>query len=137
MKYLEAVIWESMRLFPLFARIERRAVQQCQLGETGINIPKDIIISMPIYSIHRDPEQFPEPDQYKPERFLTESRDQKTAFFPFGDGPRGCIAMRLGLMQTKLAIFNTIKNYKLSVSPITKVKNVLVSFQFLVKLIMF
>src|SRR6266496_1158431 len=123
MKYLDAVVQESLRLFPPGVRIERRAEEDYELGDTGITVPKGMVVGVPVYALHRDPEQYPEPESFKPERFLPENRDSHHPFahLPFGDGPRNCVAKRMALMEVKLALFHTIKNYKFSVSPRTKV----------------
>src|SRR2546422_709950 len=105
MKYLDAVIQESLRLFPALVRLERRAAEDYELGDTGITVPKGMIVGMPVYTMQRDPEQYPEPESFKPERFLPENRDthHPLSHLPFGDGPRNCIAKRMALMETKLA----------------------------------
>ncbi|CAG2175057.1 unnamed protein product [Oppiella nova] len=55
--------------------------------------------------MHRDPDNFPNPDDFKPERFLAENIAHNSyAYLPFGAGPRNCIGMRLAQMEVKVAL---------------------------------
>lgn len=115
MKYLDAVICETLRLFPPFGFINRRASQDYIIEKYNIKVPKGTTIHIPIYSIHHDPEYFTDPDQFKPERFFPENRNfHPYAFIPFGAGPRSCIGIRWALLKSKLALFHTIYNFRFS-----------------------
>lgn len=57
------------RLYPTIPRLERIAKQTVEIN--GITIPKDMLIMVPIYALHRDPEFWPEPEEFKPERWRT------------------------------------------------------------------
>lgn len=48
--------------------MDRTADADYKLGNTGINLPKGMLISIPTYAIHRDPNVFPEPDKFNPDR---------------------------------------------------------------------
>ncbi|CAL1538439.1 unnamed protein product [Lymnaea stagnalis] len=102
--YLEMCISESMRLFPPATLLVRECVQDAEIQ--GIHIPKDMKIFIPVYAIHTDPEQFPEPDKFDPQRFTTENKASRHpyAYLPFGFGPRSCIGMRLAIVEMKIAI---------------------------------
>lgn len=67
MEYLDSVINESLRLYPIAARLERVAKATVEIN--GLVIPKDMIILVPTWPIHRDPEVWPEPEVFKPERY--------------------------------------------------------------------
>ena len=58
------------RLYPPAARLERVAKETVQIN--GITIPKGIIIQIPVYALHHDPELWPEPEEFKPDRQLLE-----------------------------------------------------------------
>lgn len=66
---------------------------------------------------HSDPEHFPEPDKFLPERFDDLEVRNSPVYLPFGSGPRVCIGMRFASVQVRLALFHIVKNFRLSVSP--------------------
>ena len=104
--------------------IERRAAADCPLetadGKIRIDIKKDDIVRVPVYALHHDPGHFPEPDRFRPERFLGEPEFHKYAYIPFGSGPRNCVARSLALLEAKLAILHLIRQYR--ISPCAKTK---------------
>lgn len=67
MEYIEMVINESMRLYPIANRLER--VSKASVEINGLTIPKGTVTMVPIYTLHRDPALWPEPDAFKPERY--------------------------------------------------------------------
>lgn len=68
MEYLEMVINESMRLYPIANRLER--VSKTSVEIEGVTIPKGTVITVPVYALHRDPDLWPNPEEFKPERCL-------------------------------------------------------------------
>ena len=61
----------------------------------NIFIPKGTVIQIPTFTLHREPEEFPDPEVWKPERFLKDHQTHNPySFVPFGNGPRICIGMR-------------------------------------------
>ena len=121
--YLDAVISETLRKYPPVTRLNRVAAQKHQLGNTGITINKGSVVNILVYAIHHNEEYYPEPEQFKPERFLPENRDliEPYTYLPFGIGPRNCIGMRFGLLETKLALAKIITKYKFVRSKNTQV----------------
>ncbi|CAM1298809.1 CYP3A4 (predicted) [Pycnogonum litorale] len=109
MPYLQAVINESLRLFPPGSRIEKVCGRNFQLGD--IYVPKGTFVLYSIYSLHRDPEFWPDPDVFKPERFL-EDEIKPYAYIPFGEGPRNCIAKRFALIEIKMAMASILSKLK-------------------------
>lgn len=77
-------------------------------------LKKDTKILISLHAIHHDPEYFPEPDKFDPERFSTENKTKlhACAYMPFGEGPRFCVGMRFGIMQAKVGMAIMLKNYK-------------------------
>ena len=123
-EYLNAVINEVLRLSPPLTNIERIASRDIRLetfdGKTAINVQQGDIIYMPIYSIHRDPVQFPEPEQFKPERFIGRPTFHNYAYLPFGSGPRNCVAKSLAMMECKMAIVHIVRCFQLKFTEQTK-----------------
>ncbi|GBN86555.1 Cytochrome P450 3A8 [Araneus ventricosus] len=104
-------------------RLDRRAEANCQLGDTGIVVPKGMNIMIPIYAMQRDPKLFPDPEKFDPDRFSPEKRADIVpySYLPFGDGPRVCIGMRFSQIQVKTCIACVIANFKILRCPETKV----------------
>lgn len=95
--------------------MKRYALNDYQVPDTKIVIEKGMDISIPVYAVHMDPDNYPKPEIFDPERFeqsVAKSR-HPSAFLSFGDGPRNCIGERFGLMQSKIAIITLIKNFRL------------------------
>ncbi|GFY66727.1 cytochrome P450 6B2 [Trichonephila inaurata madagascariensis] len=68
MKYFDNVIAETLRLYPVTPRLERVADVDLKLKEADITIPRDMIVTIPIYPLQRDPEIYPNPDVFDPDR---------------------------------------------------------------------
>lgn len=66
MEYLDSVINESFRLYPIAPRLER--VTKSTVEINGLVIPKDMVIMIPTWTLHLDPSLWPEPEEFKPER---------------------------------------------------------------------
>ncbi|KAM9785645.1 cytochrome P450, family 3, subfamily A, polypeptide 65 [Neosynchiropus ocellatus] len=113
MEYLDMVINETMRMFPIANRLERVAKTSVEIN--GVTVPKGCVISVPVFAIHRDPELFPEPEVYKPERFSKENKDKMDpySFLPFGAGPRNCIGMRFAVLMMKLILVQILQRFTL------------------------
>uniref|UniRef100_A0A3Q3LQP0 Cytochrome P450 3A n=1 Tax=Mastacembelus armatus TaxID=205130 RepID=A0A3Q3LQP0_9TELE len=121
MQYLDSVVNESLRLYPIAPRLERVAKATVEIN--GVVIPKDMVVMVPTWPIHRNPDLWPEPDEFKPERFSKENKaniDPYT-YMPFGAGPRNCIGMRFALVMMKLAMVEILQRYSFSVCEETEV----------------
>ena len=114
--YLDAVIQETLRMYPPAAVMDREASEDYTLPGTEIVIPKGTDVQIPIVAIHMDPEFYPEPEMFDPERFMPENRDKLIpyTYLPFGAGPRNCIGMRFALLEAKLLLARMILSYRVS-----------------------
>jgi len=123
LKTLDNVISETLRLFPPAVRTERFADVDYKLADTGIVIPKGMLVTIPLYAMHRDSEHFPDPEKFDPDRFLPEEREKRHpyAFLPFGAGPRNCVAMRFALMEVKVCLIHVLSNFRIKRCSKTKV----------------
>ncbi|CAF1466073.1 unnamed protein product [Adineta steineri] len=101
--------FSTAKLKTLSCRLDRVASAPYELG--GYQLPKGTVINVPVYSLHHDPNVWPDPEKFIPERFLPEEKAKRhpMAFLPFGDGPRNCIGMRFALLEAKIAIAKAIR----------------------------
>ncbi|CAD6192052.1 unnamed protein product [Caenorhabditis auriculariae] len=120
LKYMDAVIKETLRLYPLAALANsRRCMNPTILG--GIPIEKDTFIWLDTWSIHRDTSVWGEnAKDFVPERWL-DAEVKNNAWIPFGHGPRQCIGMRLALMEEKLLLSHILRRYDLCVGAKTEI----------------
>ncbi|KAK9059248.1 hypothetical protein SSX86_021867 [Deinandra increscens subsp. villosa] len=112
--YLDAVIKETFRLHPpLPLLIHRRPDESCKVG--GYTIPKNTMVYMNVWAIHRDPNNWSNPLEFKPERFLNGKWDYNGSnlkFLPFGSGRRICPGIALGdkmLMYTIASLLHSFE----------------------------
>ena len=113
MKFLECCIKESMRVIPTVMFIGRHLIKDTKIG--NYTIPKGTGLNVSFYMLHRDPEQFPQPEKYIPERFLPENSIKRHpfAFVPFSGGPRNCIGQRYAWLEMKVIITNILRNFRI------------------------
>ncbi|XP_015284769.1 PREDICTED: cytochrome P450 3A19-like, partial [Gekko japonicus] len=111
MEYLDMAVNETLRLFPPGARIERVCKSTVEIN--GVTIPEGTVTVIPAYVLHRDPEYWPEPEEFRPERFSKENKEtlDPYVFLPFGAGPRNCIGMRFALLTLKVAVVVLLQRY--------------------------
>lgn len=97
-------------------RLRRQVNQTFKVPGTETVLEKGVRIFVPVWSIHRDPDFWPNPDLFDPDRFTEEniSKRHPFAYLPFGHGPRTCIGMRLGLMMVKVGLVTVLQNLRLS-----------------------
>lgn len=121
MDYLDSVISESLRLYPIAPRLERVAKRTVEIS--GITIPKDMVVMVPTWCLHRDPELWDEPEEFRPDRFSKENKDSVDpyTYMPFGAGPRNCIGMRFALIMMKLALVEVLQSHSFTVGKETEV----------------
>lgn len=84
---------ETLRKYPPAPVFLRKCTKSYRVPETDVIIEAGLSVLIPAYGLHRDPEYFPDPENFDPDRF---SEDNKTkirdyTYIPFGDGPRICI----------------------------------------------
>ena len=112
LEYLEACIMETLRVCPTPMEHDRTCVNDCIVN--GIKVKKGVRIMMPTLPAHLDPEFFPEPEKYQPERFLKENAANVIPYTwrPFGSGNRVCIAQRFAMMEMKLFFAKFMAKFK-------------------------
>ncbi len=114
--YLMQVIEESMRLYPPAWITDRTAIEDDEFQ--GVHISKGSMVVPFIYGVHHAEENWPQPEQFRPERF-DKSRGDKPGFryLPFGGGPRLCIGNSFALMEMQLILSRLLQRYDISLAP--------------------
>ena len=123
--YLEATIKETLRLYPPIAVLFRRVTKSDGYTLAGVHLPKDTLVEVSSYSVHHNPEYYPDPDRFNPDRFMPENRHRLVpyTYLPFGAGPRNCVGMRFAQNELRIGLANFVLNYKVSAEPNLKVRN--------------
>lgn len=89
--------------------LTRKAVKPYKLPDSDFTLNKGLQVVIPVYAIHNDPEYWPEPEKFIPERFTEDEKHNRPqyAYLPFGAGPRLCIGRVLlkNYLKNKLKIF--------------------------------
>ena len=113
--YTEMVLAESMRLYPPAWAMGRQATQDVEIGP--YRVPKGTYLLFSQYILHRNPEYFPEPLAFRPERFTAEAKAQrpKFAYFPFGGGGRQCIGESFAWMEAVLVLATLAQHWRAKV----------------------
>lgn len=115
MKYLDQVISEVLRKWPVAPQIDRVCVKDYIFNYEKYNfkIEKGSCVSFSLYGIQNDPKYFPEPDVFDPERFSDENKHNIVSgtYVPFGVGPRNCIGSRFALMELKVILYYLLLNF--------------------------
>ncbi|TDG50560.1 hypothetical protein AWZ03_003149 [Drosophila navojoa] len=125
LRYMELVIAETLRKYPTLPHLSRISKKYyAAKGNRHFYIEPGQMVYIPVYGIHHDPVLYPEPHRFIPERFLADQMAQRptASWLPFGDGPRNCIGMRFGKMQTSIALFHLLRRFQFSVCPRTESK---------------
>ena len=115
--YTAAVIAEFMRLFPPVYVIGREATTELELG--GYRVNRGYTVLMSQWVNHRDPEYFPEPEEFRPERWEDglAKRLPKFAYYPFGGGQRMCVGNTFALMEAAIILAAVGQRYRFTLDP--------------------
>lgn len=83
---------------------------------SAATLPKGTNVIIPIYSVQRDEEYYPNPNEFIPERFSFDkvAKRHPMAYLPFGDGPRKCIGEQFAMMQIRIGLVTMLLNYEFS-----------------------
>ncbi|XP_033107045.1 cytochrome P450 3A24-like [Anneissia japonica] len=128
MVYLDQIIQEALRMYPPAPTTDRLCSKTWTNGK--LTIDKGTVVMIPIYSLHHNPDLWPEPEKFNPDRFTKEEKEKRhpMAWIPFGHGPRNCIGMRFALLVVKFALTSIFQKYK--VVPVAETPVPLVSKDF-------
>jgi len=116
--YTLAVLEETMRLFPPVPMTVRAAFEATEVG--GTPIPQGHLTAIAIRNIHRHPDYWQNPLEFKPERFLAENKStlNRNAYMPFLSGPHMCIGNNFSLMEGQLLLALMAQKFDVIESPL-------------------
>lgn len=109
-EYLTATIQETLRLRPVISIVLRRLTEPVEIG--GYELPAGVSVAPSIYLVHRNPEIYPEPQRFLPERFLDNPPGTYT-WIPFGGGVRRCLAASYAEQEMKRVLRTVLEEVEL------------------------
>jgi cytochrome P450 family 110 len=117
MPYLDAIVKETIRLHPILSECARIPMEPVQIRGRTVQPWQALVVS--IVSIHHNPETYPEPDTFRPERFL-ERKYSIYEFLPFGGGHRRCMGAGLAEYTLRLALAEAVTHWDFETAGIDK-----------------
>ena len=114
--YTRMIIDEVLRLYPPSWFLMRRAAQDDEIG--GYVIGRNSFILWSAYLLHRHPDVWDEPEQFRPARFHPDQVEKRPryAYIPFGGGPRLCMGNNFALMEMTLVLATIAQRYRLELA---------------------
>jgi cytochrome P450 len=109
--YLTATIQETLRLRPVIVLVARRLTEPVVLG--GYELPAGVTVTPCIHLIHRDPRTYPEPERFRPERFL-ESPPGTYTWIPFGGGVRRCLGASFAQFEMSVVLRELVRRHRIA-----------------------
>jgi len=115
--YAEAVIKESMRLYPPAWSLARTAAKDCEIASYRIPAGANVVMSQ--WIMHRDPRFYEDPERFNPERWFSEATQRlpRFAYFPFGGGARLCIGASFAMMEAVLLLAAIAQKFRFELVP--------------------
>jgi cytochrome P450 len=104
--YLTATIQETLRLRPVISIVIRRLTEPVEIG--GYELPAGVSVTPSVYLVHRNPEIYPDPESFKPERFLDDPPGTYT-WIPFGGGVRRCLGASFAQFEMAVVLKELVK----------------------------
>ncbi|XP_065206721.1 mucin-4-like [Planococcus citri] len=119
MKYLDMVIAETLRKYPITGNLVRECTKGYKIPDSKIVLAEGTPIIISILGIHHDAKYYEKPYEFYPEHFTEEAQSKRPnyAYLPFGEGPRICIGERFAKMQIKVGVVNLLKDFSYTLSP--------------------
>ncbi|XP_076243827.1 cytochrome P450 4g15-like [Calliopsis andreniformis] len=115
MKYLERVIFETLRLFPPVPAIARLLKEDVKLVTNNYIVPKGSTVLITPFRVHRLEEFYPNPEKFDPDNFLPERMQNRHyySFIPFSAGPRSCVGRKYAMLKLKVLLSTILRNYRI------------------------
>jgi cytochrome P450 len=112
LRYTKMLVEESMRIYPPAWEVMRNTIHDDELG--GYHIPAGSVLFWSQYTVHRHPDFWENPEEFKPERFLPEevAKRHSYAYIPFSNGPRVCIGNSFSLVEIQMVLATLGQRYR-------------------------
>ncbi|XP_055632485.1 probable cytochrome P450 6d5 [Toxorhynchites rutilus septentrionalis] len=112
MRLLDLCVKETLRKYPGLPILNRECTQDYKVSDSEVVIKKGTQVIIPIHAYSADEKYFPDPDRYHPKRFDPETKSyDENAYAPFGEGPRNCIGIRMGVLVTKICLVMLLSKF--------------------------
>jgi cytochrome P450 len=102
---------ETLRLRPVIPVVSRQLQEPFRLRD--YTLPAGVFVTPSAYLAHRRTESFPQPDEFRPERFL-DRRYSPYVYFPFGGGVRRCIGMSFALLEMQIVLGMLVRTFRIA-----------------------
>ena len=114
---IERAFKEAMRLYPPIWAMERRAVEEDELG--GFHVPAGSTVVVSPWVTHRHPDLWEDPERFDPGRFTDERSEHRPplAFIPFGAGPRFCVGAHFAMVEASIILSMVLRRWRLRLVP--------------------
>ncbi|MEO6004457.1 MAG: cytochrome P450 [Opitutus sp.] len=114
--FTEQIVREALRLYPPVWTLARRTVAEVNLN--GFVVPPDSLVLASQWIFHRNPQWFPDPLEFKPERWTNKFRSTlpRFAYFPFGGGSRSCVGENFAWMEFILVVASLAQRWRFSMA---------------------
>lgn len=121
--YIDQILEETLRKYPPGSFLSRRTTNDYPINGTDVILEGGRTVLIPVHAIHYDPEYYPNPQKFDPDRFSSNEKMKRnaTTWLAFGDGPRNCIGLRFGMMQARIGLVALLKDFEFSISSKTKI----------------
>jgi cytochrome P450 len=113
--FLDAVVRETLRLYPPVHALSRKVMQAFELG--GYHIQPGSIVLITPFGMHRNPRWHDAPDRFWPERWLDQPEPARGTYIPFGDGPRVCVGGHFAMAQAKFVLGTFVRAVEMELPP--------------------
>lgn len=112
--YLDGFIQETLRFYTIAPDLSRKSNREYYFEKLGFSIPKGTIVDIAASEMMHDPQYWPEPEKFRPERFMEGENHLIVpgSYMPFGLGPRQCLGMRFALTETKLIMAKLLMRFE-------------------------
>lgn len=136
LSYVKQCVEEGMRMYPPAYYIDRESIEEDTID--GFTIPKNTMLLLAIYELHRDGRFWEAPEEFMPERFdASQKKDFSDYYFPFGGGPRMCVGNNFAMQEMILTVAEILQKYRLEpdvqdiqINPLISLKPVEVKLHF-------